>query len=419
MNRDHDMKSLRHIGKTQLLALMVVILQGLVFVSQAPAADPFVGNIAAIDADSPFSHVTIRRAEQKREAAAVSGDAVFVGDTVRTYEGVRAQVRLSDGSHILLGPNSSVEMKSYWMDQPTGKRNAALKALAGTIRFWISKAWKDKASGAETRWQDSEVRVETPAAIAGIRGTDFTATIGGNDVQIAVFDGVVAVKSSSDSVSGEVLLTANLVSRVVLGGPPGLRTVLTPQMREKLIRDTTPPKALKTLGGVGSRNSLIAGKKGELGIARDLAAGIPLKDIINDAVKDGVKIQEVVAQAIMEGVEPALVVYTAIAEAYSVPLVVSAAITAGAPLNITVNAALGAGAEKQDVYAGAANAGVPPTSVANAIVSSGVPATPETVYGYTSPVDATPIVYTPPTPIVLGGGGGRTPSTRTASPIMP
>jgi len=409
------MKSRRHIGKTRLLALLVVFLQGLAFVSQAPAADPFVGNIAAIDADSPFSHVTIRRAEKKKEAAAVSGDAVFVGDTVRTYEGVRAQVRLSDGSHILLGPNSRVEMKSYWMDQPAGKRNAALKALAGTIRFWISKAWKDKASGAETRWLDSDVRVETTAAIAGIRGTDFTATVGDADVEIAVFDGVVAVKSSSDSVEGEVLLSANLVSRVVQGAPPGLRTVLTPQMKEKLIRDTTPPKALKSLGGMGVRNVLI-GKRGELGIARDLAAGIPLKDIINNAVSDGVKIQEVVAQAVAEGVEPSLVVYTAITEEYAVPLVVSAAITAGAPLNITVNAAIGAGAEKQDIYAGAAYAGVPPTPVANAIVSSAAPA--PTVFEYTSPVDPPPGVYTPAAPVVLGGGGGGTPSTRTASPYI-
>jgi hypothetical protein len=339
-------------------------------VSEAPAADTLAGNIAAIESESVFYHVTIKRAGETREAAAVSGDAVYLGDTVRTYTGVKAQISLSDGSHILISPNSSVEMKSCLADRQAGKRRAVFKALEGTIRFRISKTWKNKASGVETQWRDSEIKVETPVVvIAGVRGIDFTAAVSGLDVELAVLDGVVALKSSMGH-QGEVLLAADQVSHVAFDAPPTPPTALTPEMREKLIRDTTPAKTLKSLGGVRRPGAQKKNGKGKLGIARDLAAGIPLREIINEAVKEGVSIQAVMSHAVTEGVYPALVVYTTITEGYPAASVVTAAITAGIPLDSVVNASLEAGAGKQDVYAGAVEAGLSPTSVADAIASA-------------------------------------------------
>jgi FecR protein len=399
------------------VALLVISMMIFALPLEVLAADPFAGNITSLESDTVFHHATITRAGTAAKVTAAPGDAAFQGDTVRTDAGVKVRMSLADGSHIYIGPQSAVEVKNCLVDQSWAKRNTTLKALQGTVRFVISKLCRNKVSGAESSWKDSMVAVETHIAIAGIRGTDFTMTVGQDNVEIAVFDGVVSLKNADASIPLEITLTANQVSRIQRGSSPSPPTVLTPEMKERLLHDTTPAKVLRSDGdnaGMGSKKDR---KKGEMGLAADLAAGVPLKDIINDAVKDGMNIEAIVSESLAEGVDPALVVYTAITEGYAAQAVVKAALKEGAPLDAVISAAAGAGADKNSIYVGAAEAGAPPAAVANAISSSSSPGAP--VFGYTAPVQAPPAVYTPPAPVAIGGGGGATPSTKPASPSKP
>ena len=378
----------------------------------ASAANPFVGNIKAIEKESPVLRVRILRGGKIDGPSAATGDAVFQGDTIRTDEGVRIQMDLSDGSNIFIGPNSNVQMKNFMVNPSMGRRQMTVKALQGTIRFLVAKLFKNKASGSETQWKDSGVTIETHTAIAGVKGTDFAVTIGADDVEIAVFEGVVSVKNAAASVMGEILLASNQISRVLRDASPSAPAALTPQMRDRLLRSTTPAKVMVPAANArpGSKKDKA---KGNMGIARDLAAGVPLKEIMIELVKEGVSIPEIIAAAIGEGVDPAYVVYTAISEGYSAQVVVSAALKAGAPLDAVVNAAIAAGCDKKTIYVGGADAGAPPAAVANAISSATAPGSP--VYGVSAPTNAQPGIDTPPPPIAVGGGG----STKPASPYKP
>lgn len=400
------------------VTLLVISLMTFALPLGAPASNPFVGNVTSLESDSVFHHATITRAGTASKVAAAPGDAAFQGDTVRTDAGVRVQMALADGSHIFISPQSAVEVKSCLVDQSRPKRNATINALQGTMRFVVSKLCRNKASGAESSWKDSMVAVETHIGVAGIRGTDFTMTVGQDNVEVAVFDGVVVLKNVDASIPGEVVLTANQVSHIQRGAAPSPATVLTPQMKEQLLHDTTPAKVLRSTGdnaGLGSKKD---GKKGEMGLSADLAAGVPLKDIINDAVKGGMHIEAIISEALAEGVDTELVVYTAVTEGYPAQTVVKAALKEGAPLDSVVSSAAGAGADKKAIYVGAAEAGAPPSAVASALASSGVPAAP--VFGNSAPANAAgPSVYTPPAPVSIGGGGGATPSTKPASPSKP
>jgi len=400
-----------------LCALLFFVIVVVLVPLTASASDPFVGNIKSIEKESPVLRVRILRGGKSDAPAAATGDAVFQGDSIRTDEGVRVQVDLSDGSNIFIGPGSSVQMKNFMVNPALGKRQMTVKALQGTVRFLIAKLFKSKVSGSEAPWAESGVTIETHTAIAGVKGTDFAATIGAEDVEIAVFEGVVSVKNAVASVTGEIMLASNQVSRVLRGARPAAPAALTPQMRDRLLRSTTPAKVMipASQEGPGKKTSKA---KGNLGIARDLAAGVPLKEIMLVLVKDGVSIPEVIGASIGEGVDPAYVVFTAIAEGYSAQVVVAAALKAGAPLDVVVNAAITAGADNRSIYIGGAEAGAPPAAVANAISSATVPGAP--VYGYTTPVDDQQGVSTPPSPIVeVGGGRGATPSTQPASPYKP
>lgn len=335
----------------------------------APAADPFVGNIKSIEKESPVLRVRILRGGKTDGPAAVEGDAVFLGDSIRTDEGVRIQVDLSDGSNIFIGPGSNVQMKNFMVNPSQGKRQMAIKALQGTIRFLVAKLFRNKASGSETPWTDSGVTIETLTAIAGVKGTDFAVTIEADDVEIAVFEGVVSVKSADASVRGEIMLASNQVSRVMQGARPSAPVPLTPQMRDRLLRSTTPAKVMIPAVAKAAPGPKKDRAKGTMGIARDLAAGVPLKEIMLALVKEGVSIQAIIAAAVAEGVDPSHVVFTAISEGYPAQVVVAAALKTGAVLDAVVNSALGAGADKKSIYVGGADAGAPPAAITREISS--------------------------------------------------
>lgn len=207
----------------------------------------------------------------------------------------------------------------------------------------------------------------------------------------------------------------------------------------------------------------------EAEIARQAAEGVPLKNIINGAVKSKQRIHVVIAAAIKVGIDPSRVVYSAITEGYADQTVVTAAVKAGAPLGVVVKSAAnagvdkgalnigelvtmaikggedlssvvsgaitegfsaqavvkaaliadapldlvvksatGAGADDKSIYVGAADAGESPRDVERAILAARTPATPETtIKTIVTPPSAEnlPFVISPPAPALFGRGG--------------
>jgi hypothetical protein len=152
-------------------------------------------------------------------------------------------------------------------------------------------------------------------------------------------------------------------------------------------------------------------------IARKVAAKEPLHSIIAYYAQKGVPITDIVYSCIKAGVDPGQAVYTAIIDGYSARPVVAYSLRAGAPLDKVVEAALGAGADKRFVYLGATDAGVSVGAIATAVSSNAAPAA--------NAADPSPstarasAVYIPAGPVLIGGGGGATPSTKRASPYRP
>jgi hypothetical protein len=153
----------------------------------AAASDPFAGKILTIDSGASGQRLSIVRTGKSGLVPAKRGDAVFEGDTLKTGAGVKAQIKLADESVITLGAESTLRLKAFTHQQSEGRRNYVLKALKGTIRFLISQA--NKVGGVSSPWRDSNIAVETPVAIAGIKGTDFVTSISPDGgVEIAVFE---------------------------------------------------------------------------------------------------------------------------------------------------------------------------------------------------------------------------------------
>lgn len=393
--------------------LMVLLSALLQHAGQVHGTTVFAGNIKLVQGVTESSYVKILRPGFTKILVGKPGEALFEGDTIKTDAGVKAQIELTDQTVISLAPGSNLKIAGYMAERTASRRNTVFKALQGTIRFVVSKIVRSNGDGGR-KWKDSSVTVETLNAVAGVRGTDFFVTPGEQDVEFAVLEGVVGVRSVMAGGNGEILVGANQKSLTRMGGRAGRAEPLSPERREQLRRMTTLEKAMSQLNAALAK-ALAAKKKYDSGaIARDLAAGKPLSAVIDRAVEAGVPIEDIIAAAIDAGANRGLVVYTCIQEGQVASTVVEAAIETGVPLNVVFIAAVSAGADQQAVITGAEGAGISPEAIAGTLASTTIVA-PDTIGSITPEMPTTPGAVMPPAVITIGGGGG----TPSASPYVP
>jgi tetratricopeptide (TPR) repeat protein len=108
---------------------------------------------------------------------------LLVGDTLRTNAYGHLAVLFTDNTQIRLGRNSTMVVKKIG-----GTEDTILGLETGTI-------WGRAERG------DEGVTIETPAAAAAIRGTDWTLTVEGDKTSLIVLEGVVELYNELGSVS--------------------------------------------------------------------------------------------------------------------------------------------------------------------------------------------------------------------------
>lgn len=95
---------------------------------------------------------------------ASAGDALAPIDRVVTGPDSGASVVLRDGTKIVVGPSSRLDVKDFHFDSTTQDGGMLVSLLRGSLRM---------ITGLIGKTHPDAVRVETPTAVIGIRGTDF------------------------------------------------------------------------------------------------------------------------------------------------------------------------------------------------------------------------------------------------------
>jgi len=96
--------------------------------------------------------------------AAQSGDAVSPIDRIETGAESGASLVLRDGTTIVVGPSSRLDLKQFHFDSTTRDGGLLVSLLRGSLRM---------ITGLIGKTHPDAVRVETQTAVIGIRGTDF------------------------------------------------------------------------------------------------------------------------------------------------------------------------------------------------------------------------------------------------------
>jgi hypothetical protein len=89
---------------------------------------------------------------------------VFERDTVITQKKGRIEIVLSDGSKLILAPETRLELTKSIYDPNAKTRSSFINMIAGKARFIVTKL---------SNFNSSDFRVKTKTAVAGVRGSDF------------------------------------------------------------------------------------------------------------------------------------------------------------------------------------------------------------------------------------------------------
>ena len=92
------------------------------------------------------------------------GDPVTVADQVLTGPDSAASLVLRDGTTLMLGPDSQLEIKGFTFDAAKQEGNLFLSVLRGTMRM---------ITGLIGKGHPEAVKINTPTSLIGVLGTDF------------------------------------------------------------------------------------------------------------------------------------------------------------------------------------------------------------------------------------------------------
>lgn len=93
-----------------------------------------------------------------------SGDAVFSGDRLVSGKYGLASVVLRDGTTLVLGNNSQLQIQKFAFDATTTDGSILVELLQGSIRV---------VTGLISKINPNAVQVKTSTLLIGVRGTDF------------------------------------------------------------------------------------------------------------------------------------------------------------------------------------------------------------------------------------------------------
>ena len=97
------------------------------------------------------------------------GQDVYTADALRTGADGRIGVTLKDDTRFSLGPGSEVRLERFNFATADGALGLALRIVRGAAAY---------VSGRIAKLAPDSIRLETPAAIVGVRGTTLAILVG-------------------------------------------------------------------------------------------------------------------------------------------------------------------------------------------------------------------------------------------------
>ena len=199
--------------------------------------------------------VQIKSGKTGQTSKARLGTQVFPKDVIITGADSRAKIVMVDNNEINVSPDTQIEIQHYEFDPNQGKKEVLLNVLYGKVRNKVEQHYDGKTSKFE---------VKTPAAVAGVRGTDFMTSYdrASGESQVVTFRGAVAfgTPGPGGSIAHAVSVTPGKTASSTGGAAPGAPSTMTKAQLAKVDQESKadpggPTKAGPNPAGEKSKGS--------------------------------------------------------------------------------------------------------------------------------------------------------------------
>lgn len=133
-------------------ALLLVLTAGVTLAAQEPVP---AGRVKVVTGPAFVIHLD-------QQIPAVAGTPVFEHDRLFTGPGGRMGVTLRDDTRLSIGPQTTIEINRFLYAPSDSQFSFVLRVVRGVVAY---------VSGRIAKLSPDAVRLETPAAIVGVRGT--------------------------------------------------------------------------------------------------------------------------------------------------------------------------------------------------------------------------------------------------------
>lgn len=183
--------------------IIVTVCVGLL---ASAAAAQEVGTVASLNGSAQLGR------EGDWRAVAISSP-VYMGDTIRTGQPGRVSIVFQDDSVLNVGDGSDVVVDEQVFDSESGSYQSTLRLLRGKLRALVSQYYETPGAGYE---------IETPTAVAGVRGTEFVVSFDEirRQTDVVGVGGRVSVRVLQGRAGEEVMVTAGELTTVARGAAP-------------------------------------------------------------------------------------------------------------------------------------------------------------------------------------------------------
>jgi hypothetical protein len=148
------------VHKLRLIGVFVSLLATAPVFAQEPSA---AGRIKVVSG-------TVYLVRGNSSVAVQPGQLVYQADVLRTGSDGRVGLTLKDDTRVSLGPASELRLDRFDYAPAEGQLALALKVVRGVVAY---------VSGHIAKLSPDAVRIETPSAILGVRGTTLAMRIDG------------------------------------------------------------------------------------------------------------------------------------------------------------------------------------------------------------------------------------------------
>jgi len=174
-----------------------------------------------------YGDVAVKKLGAEKALPPGRGDTLFVGDTLRTGNGSRAQLLFSDGSFVNISEDTAVRVNLYLNDAAAGRRKSVVRLLNGKARFLVPVSMN----------RGSLFSVETETSRIATTYGDFLVAAHPGKTVVHALGGAVEVRNISFMAVGKVKLKQNRTTTVEKETPPSRPHIVDIQQRKVLIRE--------------------------------------------------------------------------------------------------------------------------------------------------------------------------------------